>query len=457
MKIHVSQLKHHPKNKEIYELSSIEELMESISQVGLLQPLIIDKKNQIISGNRRFESIRRLGWDEVDVEVKDVKDGEEELLLVHYNKQRIKSFKELINEYLILDNHYRKGQGKRTDLTSAKVGKGSSREIISKEIGISSGQLQKLIYINKHRPEHIELLDKGILTVNQSYLLIQREVKERDSREVSGNSRKTSTPSNSNWRFYQKSSDDMSELKDGEVQTIFTSPPYWNKRTYLEGGGLGNEPYPHEFVENLSNHLKECYRVLNERGSFFLNIGDTFLNGCLQNIPFKVSESLKEQGWILRNTIIWSKTNPKPSSSKTNLTPSYEYIFHFVKSMEYDYYPTLAPLSDKTKPSLPPRHRSVNGEYSDTVSPYIPNTKGKNMGDYWNEDIVRSAVANQKLNIEGEHPAPFPKQIITLPLLQSSKIGDLVLDPFCGSCNVGRVCDVLERNFVGYDVNNYLV
>ena len=42
-------------------------------------------------------------------------------------------------------------------------------------------------------------------------------------------------------------------------------------------------------------------------------------------------------------------------------------------------------------------------------------------------------------------------------LLQSSKIGDLVLDPFCGSCNVGRVCDVLERNFVGYDINNYLV
>ena len=68
----------------------------------------------------------------------------------------------------------------------------------------------------------------------------------------------------------------------------------------------------------------------------------------------------------------------------------------------------ISPLSDKTKPSLPPRHRSVSGEYSDTVSPYIPNTKGKNMGDYWNEDIVRSAVANQKLNIEGEHPAPFP-------------------------------------------------
>ena len=46
-------------------LSSIDELMESISEVGLLQPLTIDTSNQVISGNRRFESIKRLGWEEV--------------------------------------------------------------------------------------------------------------------------------------------------------------------------------------------------------------------------------------------------------------------------------------------------------------------------------------------------------------------------------------------------------
>jgi len=94
--------------------------MESISEVGLLQPLTIDIHNQVISRNRRFESIKRLGWEEVEVEVKEVKKGEEELFLIHYNKQRIKSFKELINEYLTLDRIYRKGQGKRTDLTSVK-------------------------------------------------------------------------------------------------------------------------------------------------------------------------------------------------------------------------------------------------------------------------------------------------------------------------------------------------
>ena len=453
MKVKVSQIKHHPKNQEIYELSSIEDLMDSIQEVGLLQPLIIDKDYRVISGNRRFESIKRLGWKEVEVMVREVNEEEEELLLVHYNKQRIKSYKELINEYLILSKYYHKGQGTRTDLTSANTGRGTSRELISKEMGISSGQLQKLVYIHTHHPELIELLDKGILTVNQSYLQIQREIKEKESRRsVTVN---YSNEELTHWRFYQKSSDDMSELSDGEVQTIFTSPPYWNKRQYSEEKGLGNEKTSEEFVVNLSDHLRDCKRVLSERGSFFLNMGDTFFNGNLQNVPHRVILKLQEQGWILRNTIIWSKTNPKPSSSKSNLTPSYEYIFHLTKSMEYDYYPTLTELSDKTKPSLPPRHRSIEGNYSGSVSPYIPSVKGKNMGDYWNEDIVRTAVANQKLQLEGEHPAPFPEQIVILPVLQTSKEGELILDPFMGSGTVGRVCDTLSRKFVGYDVKRF--
>ena len=73
MEVKVSELKHHPKNKEIYDLSSIEDLMRSISDVGLLQPLVIDPLNQVISGNRRLESIKRLGWEKVNVVIKEVK------------------------------------------------------------------------------------------------------------------------------------------------------------------------------------------------------------------------------------------------------------------------------------------------------------------------------------------------------------------------------------------------
>ena len=179
MKVKVSSLKHHPKNKEIYDLSSIDELMESISEVGLLQPLTIDTRNQVISGNRRFESIKRLGWEEVEVIQREVQEEDEELLLIHFNKQRIKSFKELINEYLTLDRIYRKGQGKRTDLTSVKSNRSSSRDIISSEMGISSSQLQRLVYIHRNRPDYIELLDKEYSRlINLTYKSKERKRKE---------------------------------------------------------------------------------------------------------------------------------------------------------------------------------------------------------------------------------------------------------------------------------------
>jgi DNA modification methylase len=453
MRFKVSDIKPHPKNSEIYDLSNINDLVKSIDEVGLLQPLILNKNNQILSGHRRFEAIKILKWEEVNVEVRDISENETELYLVHFNKQRVKSTKEILSEYDVLENHFQNRQGMRTDLTSVHPNKSySKRDEISSQIGVSSSSLGKLLFIRKHNSEHLKMIDKGVLTINQSYVQTQREVNENSSREK----RNRVGVEIHKWRFYQKSSDNMDELRDGEVQTIFTSPPYWNKRLYSDEGGLGNEKTSEEFVVNLSNHFKDCKRVLSDKGSFFLNLGDTFLNGDLQNVPHRVIDRLKSDGWILRNTIIWSKTNPKPSSSKSNLTPSYEFIFHLVKSKDYLYNRTPTKLNSDSKISLPPRHRKSDGTYSSTISPYLPKSEGKNMGDFWNEEIVRTAVANQNLGIEGEHLAPFPKQIITLPILQTSEIGDLILDPFCGSGNVGRVCDVLERNFVGYDLNNYL-
>lgn len=458
MKIRVEELKHHPKNKEIYTLSAIEDLVSSIAEVGLLQPLVVDKNNYVISGNRRLEALKKLGWEWVEIKRVTATKKESEKLLVHHNKQRIKSCKELINEYKALYENIGKGQGRRTDLTSDNVVKGSSRDLIAKELGLSSGQLQKLLYIEKNEPSHIELIDRGIMTVNQSYVQVTRKIKERSSKEKKNESVLGRSPSKtSSWKTYIKSSDYMVEVGDESIQTIFTSPPYWNKRNYGLKEGLGSEKTPEEFISRLLNHLDDCKRVLSPRGSFFLNMGDTFYNSDLQNIPHRVAIGLQQRGWILRNTIIWSKTNPKPSASKSNLTPSYEFIFHLTKGVEYDYYPTLSKMSEKTRASLPPRHRGLKSAYSLSISPYIPSQDGKNMGDFWNEEIVRTAVANQKRISDKEHPAPFPEQIVLLPILQTSKEGQTILDPFMGRGTVGKVCDYLSRNFIGYDIVDYLV
>ena len=79
------------------------------------------------------------------------------------------------------------------------------------------------------------------------------------------------------------------------------------------------------------------------------------------------------------------------------------------------------------------------------------------MGDYWSEDVVASAVAtNVQSDGSLEHPAPFPENIITLPILQTTNEGDLILDPFMGTGTTGRVANRLGRRFLGYDVRKWV-
>lgn len=81
----------------------------------------------------------------------------------------------------------------------------------------------------------------------------------------------------------------------------------------------------------------------------------------------------------------------------------------------------------------------------------------KNMGDFITEDILRVCVSTQNKfkKYGGDHPAVFPENIVTPFILQTSDVGDLILDPFMGS---GTTLDVglqLGRRVVGYEINSY--
>ena len=86
VKVLVSKLDHHPLNRKVYILSDIDDLASSIQEVGLLQPLVIDEKNRVISGNRRLVAIQQLGIKTVEVEKVKVSNQEVGKLLVHHNK-----------------------------------------------------------------------------------------------------------------------------------------------------------------------------------------------------------------------------------------------------------------------------------------------------------------------------------------------------------------------------------
>ncbi len=98
-----------------------------------------------------------------------------------------------------------------------------------------------------------------------------------------------------------------------------TSPPYWGKREY-GNGGIGLEGAHSEFVANLTAVIAEVKRVLKPTGSLWLNIGDTYQNKGLVGIPWRVAFHLiDKQGWTLRNNIIWNKVKGGPDNTKDRL------------------------------------------------------------------------------------------------------------------------------------------
>ena len=184
MKKSVVEITPHPLNEKIYSLSNLDDLVRSISQKGLLQPLILNQRNQILSGHRRFTAIKELGWTEVECEIVETKSQEEEAeLLVHHNKQRVKTWKEKVSEAQILFPLFHKGQGKRTDLTSVRTNRGSARDLVASTLGIPPTTLHKVLKIFELDPEMLDLVDKGQTTLHQAFV----EVKKRqDDREALG-------------------------------------------------------------------------------------------------------------------------------------------------------------------------------------------------------------------------------------------------------------------------------
>jgi site-specific DNA-methyltransferase (adenine-specific) len=129
----------------------------------------------------------------------------------------------------------------------------------------------------------------------------------------------------------------LQTLPDFSINCIITSPPYYMQRDYEASTQIGNEKSPVEYLQNLRVVFTECYRVLKEDGTLWLNLGDKYQDGNLLGIPWQVAFSLKEEGWILRSDIIWYKPNAMPASVKNRPTTDHEYLFLFTKSNDYYY------------------------------------------------------------------------------------------------------------------------
>jgi DNA modification methylase len=129
----------------------------------------------------------------------------------------------------------------------------------------------------------------------------------------------------------------LRDIPERSLDCCITSPPYWQQREYAGNSELGKEAKVESYLDNLSEIFALLKQGLKDEGSFWLNLGDTYKNKNLMGIPWRVALKLQDDGWILRNAVVWNKVKGNPCNAKDKLRNVYEHIFHFVKKNRYYY------------------------------------------------------------------------------------------------------------------------
>jgi len=262
----------------------------------------------------------------------------------------------------------------------------------------------------------------------------------------------------------------LKTLPDASIHCCVTSPPYYGLRDYGVDGQIGREKSPELYIERLVAVFREVRRVLRHDGTAWLNIADTYCNtkikasGCkekdLIGIPWLLAFSLRNDGWYLRNAIIWEKPNAMPESVKDRLTRSYEFVFLLAKSKHYYYDATAIaePVADGTPARMKrgrgshkyaegipgQRMQKINipraiGTISDDE---LPTTRNK-------RDVWKIATTHYG----GAHFAAYPPKLAETCILAGCPMDGIVLDPFFGSGTTGLVAVQQGRQYIGIDIN----
>jgi DNA modification methylase len=278
----------------------------------------------------------------------------------------------------------------------------------------------------------------------------------------------------------------ITEIPDASIQACITSPPYWGLRDYGQDDQIGLEQEPTAFVDSLVEVFREVHRALKPDGVLWLNIGDSYSGSGkgtagnlgkkhnerhlehkhsaivpdglkpkdLVGIPWRLAFALQNDGWYLRQDIIWHKPNVMPESVKDRCTKAHEYLFMLTKSQRYyfDNEAIFEPVSEVSverakhawKTDRPSAKTSEGGIDVEQMGTRFVNPKGRNKRSVWSIPPAR---------FKGAHFAVMPEALVEPCVLATSRPGDLILDPFMGSATVGVVALRHERSFLGCELN----
>ncbi|MBD5265906.1 MAG: site-specific DNA-methyltransferase [Bacteroides sp.] len=308
----------------------------------------------------------------------------------------------------------------------------------------------------------------------------------------------------------------LKEIESESVDCIITSPPYWGMRAYDNEDDeheIGNEPNFVQYVNALGSVFSEAKRILKKEGSFWLNLGDRYIDKNLLGMPWRVALSLMDNGWILRNDVIWHQLKGT-QSCKDRLRDSYEHIFHFVKSKKYFYDAD----SIRIKPSKDPKvtknsivsstgvsgkkyrkmiresleltpQEKINAERA--LDEVLAEIRAGSLNDFrmtirgaqraWHSDNVKISGRAKELVNKGyyimrisskghlpsdvwnivtedtwrtdSHCAVYPEELLYVPIQATCPENGIVLDPFSGTGTTVCAALKLGRRGVGIDLS----
>jgi len=301
-------------------------------------------------------------------------------------------------------------------------------------IGYSFSNINKLKNIQKIDSEKLSLIDSGEETINSVDLMCKNIVK-KGKTETTTNEISDLNLSKNEW-FNVYKYDESKSLKSVEkksVSCIVTTPPIFDEKITDRNS----------YIDSVYHRLIDCKDIMKDDGNMFLIVSDSHLeNGEMSHIPHRLISKLTNFGYHHIDTIIWEYTNTDVNDVKRRqLIPSYKYIFHLTKNLEY----FINPFRSFRKDVLP---TNPNGDTKNELCKKYQTYKGKE----WKNIVLQKDViktTNSDLT-ESESPSSILQKIPIGLILDTTKENDVVFNPYSDNENVGCVSIFYDRRYIGY-------
>lgn len=225
----------------------------------------------------------------------------------------------------------------------------------------------------------------------------------------------------------------LASLPDESVDLVVSSPPYnlgkdYESRTALE-----------HYLDEQTEVLRECARVLTATGSIFWQVGAFSDRGTLIPLDIRFFPILESLGLVPRNRIVWVRAHGLHARNK--FSARHETILWFTKSDDYKF-----GLDAIRVPQKYPDKKSYRGASKGKLSGH---PDGKNPGDIWVFRNVKHNHEEQTL-----HPCQFPEDLVARIILATTEEGDIVLDPYMGVGTVAVVARDHGRHYLGSELDS---